>query len=249
MMFLQLALVFLVAAGLAALVAARLGDVAVRFAGLALWGGFSAGAVLMLFQGWLDREQTAAFVSAGALTGGAGLLVAEQQARALTAFMISLAAAVPGLLLLWVVPSYGRIPPLPLITGYWHWGWAGFALMALLLAALGALGRRLQHNEGRAALAGMALALPLGAWAYLQGAYCHGWMLAAFAAACGGFYVYNRAPAALRPGFGGGLWLAFTPGLLAALSAETIGLTLWLPVLAVYAAALWRLGTTSQKNA
>lgn len=248
MLVLQLGLVFLITAGLAAWICGPSARQPSSSGGLALAGGFGAGALMLLPQGWLDWEQAAAFVISGAVLAAAGFLPGGKGQRFVHMFA-ALIASVLGLALLWLVPSYGRIPPLPLIGAPQGWEWLIFALMVLGLSGLGSLGRGLRLNGGKAALAAAALSLPLALMAYLDGAYCHGWMIAAFAAACGGFHIYNRAPSVLLPGAGGGLWLTFTPGLLAALSAETIGLHIWLPALALYAAVIRLMIMADQKNA
>jgi len=244
MLLLQLGLVFLISAGLAAWLSGPSGRAVPADGAVALAGGFGAGALMMLPQGWLDPEPAAGFILAGAAAAGAGAL--HRQTRLGTAgwALAALLAALMGLAGFWWLPAYGRVPALPLLG--WAPPWAGFMLMTLIITGLAGLGRRLSPNGGGALVAAMVLALVLAPIAYLQGAYCHSWMIAAFGASIGGFYIYNRA---LTPGPGGGLWLGLTPGLLAGFSAETIGLDIWLPALGLYAMAIWMLARRAQKNA
>ena len=116
--------------------------------------------------------------------------------------------------------------------------------MALALTGLAQLGRILAKLQGSGALLAMGITIPAALIAYLTGAYCHAWLLAAFSAACGGFLVYNRSPAFILSGSGGGAFLALMPGLLAALSMETVGLEVWVLILALYAAAIAIIGKT-----
>lgn len=245
MMILQLGLVFIIAAGLAAMISSQSRSSYLQYGGLAPAGGVGLGILLLIPQGWLDWEQAVAFLLSGVVL----VLTGAFSKSRIAAGVAAVSAAIIGLSFLWLIPSYGRIPPLPLPSGQWQWGWAGFAVMAVILTGLAWVGQGLAQNEGKAALMGIVLTLPLAVLAYLQGAYCHGWLIAAYAAACCGFYVYNRAPAALYPGSGGAMWLSFTPALLAALSADTIGLHIWLPALGFYALLAWKLSRSDQKKA
>jgi UDP-N-acetylmuramyl pentapeptide phosphotransferase/UDP-N-acetylglucosamine-1-phosphate transferase len=110
--------------------------------------------------------------------------------------------------------------------------------MVLALTALAQAGRSLAFSQGAGALLAIAFILPVSLLAYVIGAYCHAWLLSAFAVLCSGFLIYNRKPALIRPGAGGAAFLALMPGLLAALSAETIGLHIWILILVLYAVAI-----------
>lgn len=249
MMVLQLGLVFLITAGLSAWLSGASSETPRTDGTPVLAGGFTTAALMLVPQGWLDWEQATAFLVSGVLLSLAGFASKSERLRRPALTAIALSAVLTGLGFLWIIPSYGRIPALPLIPDAWNPPWVSLIVMAILMTGIAGLGRQLDRNSGSAALAGILLALPTAVMAYLQGAYCHGWLITAYAAVCGGFYAYNKSPAMLLPGIGGGMWFGLTPGLLAALSADTVGLHIWLPALTAYGLVLVWLSRNVQKKA
>jgi len=242
MMLLLLAGVFLLCAGLAAVLAGASPETATRHGGLALYGAFSTAVLILVPLEWLDLEPAVAFTGAGALLVGFDYIAFSPRIQRAVSLGVSLAAVLWGLVWIWLAPDYARIPPLPFAGTGEEWGAAGFAFMAIALAVLAHLGRALGASCGTGVYLAMGIALPAALIAYLTGAYCHAWLLAAFAVSCAGLLVYNRSPALIVAGSGGGAFLALMPGLLAALSAPTIGLEIWAVLLGIYGLAMAAFG-------
>jgi Fuc2NAc and GlcNAc transferase len=207
-----------------------------RGGGLAIVLVFFASLVVLLVSGWLDMTTALAFLGGGGAMAVAGYMDDHNHLDTPVRLGVHLGAALWGVWWLWVAPEYGHIPAVPLGSYMLNWGWAGFALAVIAAAWLANLTNFMDGIDGMAAMQTLFLSLAGALMALLAGAWCHAMLMAALAAATAGFLVYNWPPAALFMGDVGSGFLGLVSGLLAVLSAETIGLWPWAVLMSLFVA-------------
>ncbi len=191
-----------------------------RGGGLAVVVAFLAGIIAFAWFGTVPGDLFIALLGSGSMVAVSGYWDDHGHIPARWRIAVHSAAA------LWSVGWLGGLSPIPLIGFNWLPGWFGYPLAVILLVWLLNLFNFMDGIDGFAAAETLFVALAAGGLLLAVGQPTVAAMLTLFAAAVSGFLLWNWPPAKIFMGDVGSGFLGITFGtfLLATLSS---GLNLW----------------------
>ena len=200
-----------------------------RGGGLAVVVAFLAGIIAFAWFGTVPGDLFIALLGSGSMVAVIGYWDDHGHIPARWRIAVHSAAA------LWSVGWLGGLSPIPLIGFNWLPGWFGYPLAVILLVWLLNLFNFMDGIDGFAAAETLFVALAAGGLLLAVGQPTVAAMLTLFAAAVGGFLLWNWPPAKIFMGDVGSGFLGITFGtfLLATLSSG-LNLWVWLILMALF---------------